>query len=41
MHLKRNMTYECLLSQSVSDLPRRVLNDATDGVFERKNLMEK
>ena len=34
MHLGRNITYECLLSQSVSQSAfYRVLNAVSDGVF--------
>ena len=36
MHLGRNITYECLLNQSVF---YQVLNAASDDVFKRKCLM--
>ena len=38
MNLGRNITYESLLSRSVSD---RTSFNASYGVFERKSLMEK
>ena len=34
MYLRRNITYECLLSQSVVSLPS-ILNAVSDGVFKK------
>ena len=40
MHLGRNITYECLLSQSVSQsVFHEVLNAVSDDVFKRKCLL--